>query len=165
MAYIRSLSPAGGDGECFLCKYWSSPDRDRPNHVLWRGAGCFVAFNRFPYSNGHLLIAPGRHVPTLAELTDDELNELIRRIRDAQILLTETLRPQGYNVGMNIGRCAGAGLPDHVHAHVVPRWDGDTSFMSVVGDARVIPQDMDELYACCAEAAARVGLPPLAGLS
>ncbi len=165
MAYIRSLSPAGTEDGCFLCKYWRAADCDRVNHVVWRGPTCFVAFNRFPYNNGHMLIAPGRHEPSLRELRDAELDEMIRHIRDVQILLTDVLHPAGFNVGMNFGRCAGAGLPDHAHAHVVPRWDGDTNFMSVVGDARVIPQDMDDLYAQFAEAAVRIGLPPLAGMS
>ena len=163
MAYIRSLLPASGDNGCFLCKYWAGEEHDRANHVIWRGQACFVAFNRFPYNNGHMLIAPGRHQPSLRELGDAELDEMIRRIRDVQVLLTEVLHPAGFNVGMNFGRCAGAGLPDHAHAHVVPRWDGDTNFMSVVGETRVIPQDMDELYVQFAEAAVRIGLPPLTG--
>ncbi len=163
MDYIRSLAPGGQDNGCFLCKYWAAAEQDRANHVLWRGPTCFVAFNRFPYSNGHVLIAPGRHVPALADLADAELDELIRRIRDAQVLIAEVVRPQGFNVGINAGRCAGAGLPDHIHAHVVPRWEGDTNFMTVLGDARVIPQDLDELYGEFARAASRLGLPPLAG--
>jgi len=164
MDYIRSLHASDeGLGECFLCRYWADPAEDRRNYVLWREGACLVAFNRFPFNNGHMLVAPARHKGTLDELEDAELSELIRRVRDVQRLLTGVVRAQGFNVGINVGRCAGAGLPDHIHIHVVPRWEGDTNFMGVVGDTRVIPQSMDDLYAELAEAAPRLGLPPLAG--
>lgn len=159
--YVRALSGNPEDEGCFLCRYWAEPGRDAENHVLWRGPGCFAAMNRFPYNNGHVLIAPGSHKANLGDLAETELDELIRRIRDVQVLLRETLHPHGFNVGMNFGRCAGAGLPDHLHAHIVPRWDGDTNFMFVTGNARVIPQDMTELYGDLADAAIRLGLPPL----
>lgn len=163
MAYIRSLAPEGTGDACFLCKYWAARGEDRANHVLWRGPTCFAALNRFPYNNGHVLVAPARHTPGLQDLTEAELAELIRLLRDTQVLMSQALRPHGFNVGINMGRCAGAGLPDHIHAHLVPRWDGDTNFMAVVGDARVVPQDLDQLYDELASAAARVSLPPLTG--
>lgn len=159
LEYVRALAPPGAADECFLCKYWAHADADRANHVLWRTGRCFVALNRFPYNNGHLLIAPGGHQPSLADLDDAALAELFRMVRDAQRLLMHVLRPHGSNVGMNFGRCAGAGLPDHMHVHVVPRWDGDTNFMSIVGDTRVIPQDLDRLYADLVRAAGELGLP------
>lgn len=163
LRYVRSLAPAGNDEACFLCKYWSTPEHDRTNHVIWRGPACLVALNLFPYNNGHVLIAPGAHKGSLDAFTDAELTEMIRAVRDIQRLLTAVLHPHGYNVGMNVNRCAGAGLPDHLHAHVVPRWEGDTNFMCVTGNVRVIPQDMDTLYAELAAAAPKLGLPPLAG--
>lgn len=165
MSYIRSIDKNDDGSGCFLCNYWNQPSNDRSHLVLWRGRQCFAMFNRFPYNNGHLLIAPGRHVAALPDLDEQALLEIMQLIRDTQKLLTEVIRPQGFNIGFNIGRCAGAGLPDHIHAHIVPRWDGDTNFMSVIGDSRVIPQDLDELYGLLAEAAPRIGLPPLAGMS
>lgn len=161
MDYIRSINREGTNEGCFLCRYWSDSANDRAHHVIWRGEQCFATLNSFPYNNGHLLIAPGRHVPLLSDLDDAGLAEMIRLIRDTQTLLSAVLRPNGFNIGINVGRCAGAGLPDHVHAHVVPRWDGDTNFMSVIGDTRVIPQSLDDLYAELAAAAPRAGLPPL----
>jgi ATP adenylyltransferase len=165
IAYVRSLAPAGPDDVCFLCKYWEADAAGPANHVLWRGAHSFVALNRFPYNNGHCLIASGAHVPMLGDLEDAALCELMRSIRDVQRLLDAVLKPAGVNVGMNFGRCAGAGLPDHVHIHVVPRWEGDTNFMSVSGHTRVIPQDLDELYRELVDGAARLGLPAVGGSS
>ncbi len=103
---------------------------------------CFVILNLYPYNGGHLMVVPMRHVATLAGLHDDELVETARLTRLAEIALTETYRPQGMNVGINLGRPAGAGIIDHVHVHLVPRWDGDTNFMPVVGNVRVLPEDL-----------------------
>lgn len=146
MEYIRSLTDDGGDGGCFLCKYWASPADDRANHVVWRTPDSFVVMNRFPYTNGHLLIAYAGHVGELDGLEPNALTDLTRTIRDAVGVLRRTLAPQGFNVGFNVGRCAGAGLPDHLHAHVVPRWSGDTNFMAVLGDVRMIPDALDALF-------------------
>jgi len=158
MDYIRSLADeANGDG-CFLCRYWAQPDRDRENHVVWRTAGAFVVMNRFPYTNGHLMIAHAAHKGDPTDLGVDELTEMTAAIRDAVAVLKRTISPQGFNIGYNIGRCAGAGLPNHLHAHVVPRWSGDTNFMAVLGDKRVIPDSLDALWAELTKAAARLGL-------
>jgi len=111
--------------------------------VLHRGTLAFVILNLFPYNNGHLMIVPRRHIATLAEATVDELQELITLTRRAEIVLTEAYAPHGLNVGMNLGKAAGAGVADHLHIHVVPRWSGDTNFMTVVGTVRVLPETLD----------------------
>lgn len=158
MEYIHSLEPGADDEECFLCRYWKDPSEDRQNRVVWRSQRTFVVMNRFPYTNGHMLISPADHVPDLGGLDDASLLEMTCAIRDAIRLLAETVSAQGFNAGINLGRCAGAGLPDHVHAHVVPRWSGDTNYMAVVGDVRVIPQSLDDLHERLTVSAARLGL-------
>lgn len=110
--------------------------------VLVRGRLCYVVLNLYPYNNGHLMVIPYRHVGSLAAATPDELGELMRLTRDAEVALTEAYGPQGINVGMNLGQAAGAGIVDHIHVHLVPRWLGDTNFMSVVGETRVLPEDL-----------------------
>ena len=112
--------------------------------VLIRGRACYAILNLYPYNNGHLMIVPNRHVGTLRAATDEELRELMRLTRHAEIALTEAYQPQGINVGMNLGRSAGAGIVDHLHVHLVPRWTGDTNFMSVVGNVRVLPEELGE---------------------
>ena len=160
MAYIRTLTPKG-DPECFVCKYRDEVGREAQNHVVQRSDRCIVLMNKFPYTNGHLLVAPLVHQPDLHELEPETLLEFTALIRDWVHVVTTTVHAHGMNVGMNLGRCAGAGLPGHVHMHIVPRWDGDTSFMTVLSDTRVIPQDLDELYALLVTQARRLGyLPP-----
>ncbi len=158
MQYIRSLGDDVTDEGCFLCRYWEDPDADAENHVVWRGETAFVVMNRFPYTNGHLLISHAGHKGELTELDDGELTEMTRLLRDGVSMLREALNPQGFNVGYNIGRCAGAGLPGHLHAHIVPRWGGDTNFMAVLGDARVVPDALDTLYGQLVEIARASGL-------
>lgn len=110
--------------------------------VVARGRLAFIILNLYPYNNGHLMVVPFRHVGTLAALTSDELSELMQLTRDSEVALNEAYQPQGINVGINLGRPAGAGIVDHVHIHLVPRWTGDTNFMSVVGNTRVLPEDL-----------------------
>jgi ATP adenylyltransferase len=112
--------------------------------VVARGRLCYVILNLYPYNNGHLLVVPSRHVGTLQAATPEELNELMHLTRHAEIALAEAYKPQGINVGINLGRPAGAGVVDHLHVHVVPRWTGDTNFMSVVGNVRVLPEELGE---------------------
>ncbi len=157
MAYVESME-ARRDA-CFLCAYRDQPEQDDANHVLWRSPRTLVVFNRFPYTNGHLLVASTVHMAELGQLDDDEKLELLSRTADAQAVLSRAIEPQGFNIGMNVGRCAGAGLPDHVHLHVVPRWNGDTNFMSVIGDARVILQSIESLHRRLRELSAEMGLP------
>lgn len=161
MEYIRSLADEAGGRGCFLCTYAGEPDRDAERHVVWRTDHTLTVFNKFPYSNGHLLVAPLAHLADLSDLDDAALTDLFRQVRDAKRLLGETTGAHGFNVGMNFGRCAGAGLPDHLHVHLVPRWNGDTNFMPVLADTKMIPESMDALYARMREAAGALGLPPL----
>jgi len=161
MPYIRGIDKDKSKGGCFLCHNRDNPQQDKENYVLWRCERSLVVFNRFPYNNGHLLIAPKRHIAGLDEADDAELLELMKLIRKCQEVLDIAVNPHGYNVGMNFGRCAGAGLPGHLHIHVVPRWNGDTNFMSVCSDTKVISQGMDELYALLTDISRENNLPGL----
>lgn len=146
--YIRD-SATSGEPEmgCFLCRYAAAPSSlDRENLVLWRRDHCLVVMNRFPYNNGHLLVAPIAHLGTLGDLEGPDLTQPIETIREAMGVLDRILRPQGYNVGLNQGRSAGAGLPGHLHWHVVPRWDGDANFMPVISHSRVIIESLHEFF-------------------
>jgi ATP adenylyltransferase len=158
MEYIRSLDREAEDCGCFLCCYHEHPAEDAANHVICRGRHAFALLNRFPYTNGHLLVAVNRHVGEPAALTDDELTDLTRMTYRAVELLRQTVGPQGFNIGCNLGRCAGAGLPDHLHNHIVPRWSGDTNYMAVLGGVRVIPDALSVLHAQLVEAAVRMGM-------
>lgn len=159
MEYIRSLGGDKADEGCFLCRYVASPESDGPHRVVWRSGRCLTVFNGFPYNSGHLLVAPLAHVADLEAMEDEALDELIRQVRDAKRLLTAVLSPQGFNIGMNFGKCAGAGLPGHLHVHIVPRWEGDTNFMPVVGDTRVIPESIKAIHDRMREVAPGLGLP------
>ena len=110
--------------------------------VVFEDGACYVLLNLYPYNNGHLMVVPYRHVATLAELTSDEMSEIGRLLQRCETALTEAYRPHGFNVGINLGKPAGAGVLDHVHVHVVPRWSGDTNFMTVVGDMRILPEEL-----------------------
>ena len=127
---------------CVFCSALSDPEAN--SLVVFRGKTCFVILNLFPYNNGHLMIVPNRHIATLAPATPDELSELIELTRRAEIVMTEAYAPHGLNMGINLGKSAGAGILDHVHVHVVPRWNGDTNFMTVVGTTRVLPEDLQQ---------------------
>ncbi|MDD3249952.1 MAG: HIT domain-containing protein [Smithellaceae bacterium] len=112
------------------------------DYVLFEGRTCFVMLNRYPYVNGHLMIIPMRHLGDIVELTPGEREEIFSLVDISVKVLKEATNPQGFNIGMNLGKAAGAGIAEHVHVHVIPRWEGDTNFMSVVGNVRVIPQDL-----------------------
>jgi ATP adenylyltransferase len=142
IGYIQGLDK---NNECFFCHNIKNPASDEQNLVLWRTERSIVVLNRFPYNNGHLLIAPGRHISGLDQANDEELLELTKLVRESQKVLSLTIKPHGFNIGINLGRCGGAGLPGHLHIHVVPRWDGDTNFMSVCSDTKVISQSLAEL--------------------
>ncbi|MCD6175132.1 MAG: HIT domain-containing protein [Planctomycetes bacterium] len=154
--YIQGLPK---QSDCFLCDYLSTPDKDRDNLILWRTEHAMVVFNKFPYNNGHLLVAPVRHIATLDDASDTELLCLMSLVRDCQKALSLAIGPHGFNVGMNFGRCAGAGLPDHLHIHVVPRWNGDTNYMHVCSDTDVISQGLQELYDQLLEVSQKENLP------
>ena len=140
MEYIRSDSEETDVDGCVFC---SVPNRE-PERVLARGPVTYVVLNKYPYNPGHLLIVPLRHVGDLEELTDDEAVELQSMIRRSVHALRDEASPHGFNVGLNLGAGAGAGIPSHLHWHVVPRWNGDTNFMSVVGETRVLPELLAE---------------------
>jgi len=130
---------------CILCDKPKQKD-DVANYILYRGDKNFVIMNSYPYNPGHLMIAPYRHVANLEELTDEERHEHFDIVSRSVRLLKEIFNPTGFNIGMNIGRVAGAGIDDHVHTHIVPRWQGDTNFMPVIADVRVMPEALAETY-------------------
>ncbi len=141
--YIRAL--ADDARGCFLCRARDEHDRAEENLRLWVAGACLVVLNKFPYTGGHLLIAPTEHLAALGDVGGDVLREMMELTADCVRLLEHTVHAEGFNVGLNIGRCAGAGLPDHVHLHLVPRWGGDTNFMAVLGDVRMVHQSLKEL--------------------
>jgi ATP adenylyltransferase len=128
------------DAGCVFCRALADPDA--APLVVFRGTTCFVILNLFPYNNGHLMVIPNRHIASLSAATPEELSELIDLTRRAELALTEAYQPHGLNMGINIGKPAGAGILDHVHMHVVPRWNGDTNFMTVVGRTRVLAEEL-----------------------
>jgi ATP adenylyltransferase len=128
-------------GGCVFCAA-AAGESDDPL-VVARGELCFTMLNAFPYAAGHVMVSPCRHVGALEELTEDEVAELMRLATGALVALRRVMSPAGFNVGLNLGRVAGAGFADHLHLHVVPRWEGDTSFMPVIGDTGVIPQALE----------------------
>jgi ATP adenylyltransferase len=157
MEYIAGLGPGGDDG-CFLCQVIGTPQEDEQNNVLWRSARTLVLLNLFPYSSGHVLVTPTAHLAEPEDLSDEVLLELMQRTRDAKRVLQAALAAQGFNIGINLGRCAGAGLPGHLHVHVVPRWNGDINFMAVLGDVKVMPQSLAEVRHLFLTKAAELGL-------
>lgn len=130
-------------------------DRDEENYVVWRGELVYVVMNLFPYNNGHLLVVPYRRVEQYDGLTDEEQVAIARTIDRCIGWLRSVLNPDGFNVGMNLGRAAGAGVPEHLHVHVVPRWSGDTNFMSTTADMKVIPEAMADTYEKLRQAAGK----------
>ena len=130
---------SGANTDCIFC---STSEAGRDELILVRGRLCYVILNKYPYNNGHVMVAPARHVANLATMTGDEQVELMRLTRHAEMAITEAYTPQGINVGINLGRPAGAGVLDHLHVHLVPRWNGDTNFMTVVGNVRVLAEDL-----------------------
>jgi ATP adenylyltransferase len=135
--YITRGEPTSG---CIFCEASRPPEPG--SLVVFEGSACYVILNLYPYNNGHLMVVPYRHVATLAALTSDEMSEIGRLMQRCEAALTEAYQPHGFNVGINLGKAAGAGVLDHVHVHVVPRWGGDTNFMTVVGETRVLPEDL-----------------------
>ena len=139
--YIRMEKPAG----CILCDK-PAAGNDAANFILYRAKENYVMLNGYPYNPGHLLVVPYRHVSSLEGLTLEELHEHIEVVRRSIEVLREAFQPAGFNVGTNIGKVAGAGIDDHVHSHIVPRWQGDSNFMPVIADTRVVPQALLDTY-------------------
>ena len=141
MEYIEKEN--GGD--CIFCNRVDDK-RDQENFIVKRGELAFVMMNRYPYTTGHLMVAPYRHVASLCDLNPDEACEVMNLLGWSESILRRSLKPDGLNVGMNMGRCAGAGYPGHIHVHVVPRWEGDTNFMPVVSETKVLPEILADTY-------------------
>ena len=141
MEYILMEKPR----DCILCEK-PGQNQDAINYILYRGDKNFIILNSYPYNPGHLMIAPYRHLANLEELTGAELYEHFEMVSRCVKVLREAFSPQGFNIGMNLGAAAGAGITDHLHTHIVPRWQGDTNFMLVLADIRVIPQALAETY-------------------
>ena len=139
----------GGDEKCFICQAIADDrgtEHDLRRHVFFRSEFSIGILNRFPYNNGHLLIAPKRHIARLSDLTEHEQLDLLRSITHWVVRLEEIMDPNGFNVGINLGHAAGAGLPGHLHWHIVPRWVGDTNYITAIGSTKVIPQSLDALW-------------------
>lgn len=138
---MTGAKPAG----CFLCKKHQDSN-DAENYVVSRGVRCYVILNIFPYNPGHVMIVPYEHLPSVGDLDEETLAEMMILVSRCVKLLQKTMSPSGFNVGMNIGRVAGAGVAEHIHAHVVPRWEGDANFMPVVGSTKVLPEELRSTY-------------------
>jgi ATP adenylyltransferase len=144
LAYVKDASKDEDSG-CIFCTKPAEED-DQANLIVHRGDRCFVILNKFPYTNGHLMVAPYEHLPTLPELDADTTADMMALAQRAMVVLDEAYGPQGYNAGLNQGRVAGAGFEGHIHLHVVPRWAGDTNYMPVLSDTRVMPQSLEESW-------------------
>jgi ATP adenylyltransferase len=146
MAFVSGATGSSGDSACIFCDHLAEGDDERAG-ILWRGPHSFVLLNAFPYNTGHLMVAPLRHAGDLTELSPDERAELMELTNRSVAIVRDAMKAEGFNVGANLGRVAGAGVPGHVHVHVVPRWGGDTNFMPVVGDTKVLPEMLADTYA------------------
>lgn len=139
--YIRSPKHDG----CIFCDF-PKENRDKERLILYRGEKAFVIMNNYPYNPGHVMVAPYRHVANWEELTDEELLEIMKLTQLMIRAIKKAMNPDGFNLGVNLGRVAGAGIDSHVHLHIVPRWNGDTNFMPVIADTKVIPESLEEAY-------------------
>ncbi|MEO6891153.1 MAG: HIT domain-containing protein [Ktedonobacteraceae bacterium] len=143
MAYIApKTEPAPG---CIFCTK-PAADRDVENHILHRGERCYMMLNLYPYSNGHLMVVPYQHLNSIEKLEAATLVDMLAQVQLAQRVIRATMHPDGFNMGINEGKAAGAGYEEHVHLHVVPRWNGDTNFMPVLADVKVMPEHIDTVY-------------------
>ncbi len=146
MAYIKG-DTAPEQGGCVLCQlFQDDPAQDQHNLVLYRGTHCYVVLNKYPYNVGHLMVVPYMHTADLSALSEACACQLFDLTRRSVALLTAEYAPHGCNMGMNIGRTAGAGIAEHLHMHVVPRWNGDTNFMPLLGGTKLIPEDLEQTY-------------------
>jgi ATP adenylyltransferase len=144
--YIASGSGGSDSTQCVFCRILNDPANDKTNLVLHRAAHNFVVLNIYPYISGHLLIVPNSHVADLDQISKETSDEMMDLTKSAQTALREAYNPPGLNVGMNLGKAAGAGVADHLHIHVMPRWVGDTNFMSTIANTRVLPEDLRTTY-------------------
>jgi ATP adenylyltransferase len=139
------IQPNKKRGICFLCRA-SREKKDSQNHILKRSSFNFAILNRYPYNTGHIMIAPNRHVASLSKMNEKEKLDWLKLLDEMTETLQKVLSPQGFNVGLNLGKAAGAGVPGHLHLHIVPRWNGDVNFMPVIADTRVISEALDSIY-------------------
>lgn len=153
MTFIAPKTPQSQ--ECIFCTQ-PAEHRDEKNHILYRGERCYIMLNRYPYNNGHLMIAPFQHVGTIEKLSAETLAELMAQAQLALKALRFAMKPDGFNMGINEGKVAGAGFADHMHLHIVPRWNGDTNFMPVIAEIKVMPEHLDIVYQQLKEAIATV---------
>jgi ATP adenylyltransferase len=156
MSYLRRTP--SNEPTCIFCSKVEE-DNDPKNHILYRGKHCFVILNLYPYNNGHLMVVPYQHTSKLEEIEETALAELMTLTQKAVEILTAAYNPQGFNIGINLGTAAGAGIATHIHQHVVPRWNGDTNFVSIVGQTRIIPEWIDETYVQLRDRWERVARP------
>jgi ATP adenylyltransferase len=144
MAYIGAPEPAG----CLFCRVWEAPEsEDEENLLVVREPAALVMLNKFPYNSGHVMVAPRTHAGDLTDLDREQLLALMQLVQRSLRAIRQAVAPQGFNVGVNLGRTAGAGIPGHVHVHVVPRWDGDTNFMPVIGEVKVVNEHLQATWA------------------
>ncbi len=141
MKYIVGAKSKG----CLFCQK-AKENKDKENYLVYRGKKGFIILNTFPYNNGHLMVVPYKHTSCFEDLGEEELIEIGRLIKKSVAILKKSLNPQGFNIGANLGRIAGAGIEDHIHIHIVPRWEGDTNFMPVMGKTKVIPELLEDTY-------------------
>lgn len=149
LSYVSTNPPPNPGNPCFICRALEctdGPEADRANLLLWRRPLSAVVLNRFPYNNGHLLVVPNRHIGQFEELSDAEHLEMMDSLRVLQGIIRTSMQAEGFNIGLNLGRTAGAGVPGHLHWHLVPRWFGDTNFMPILTDTKVVVQALDALY-------------------
>jgi ATP adenylyltransferase len=144
-AYIEKPSTGSSEGGCIFVDL-PFQDNDRENLLLYRGKKAFVMLNAYPYTNGHLMVAPYKHTAELMDLDDEELLEINQLVARSSKWITAVYKPDGFNIGVNVGNAAGAGIPTHIHWHIVPRWNGDTNFMTTIGDVRVLPQSLTDSF-------------------
>lgn len=141
MEYILSKK----NEQCIFC-IGNDPAQDKERLILYRSSLAFVIMNRYPYNNGHLMISPYKHVSRLEDLDRDMAQDMFWLLRNSNLILQECMKPEGFNIGINIGKVGGAGIEDHIHIHIVPRWNGDTNFMPVLGNVRVMPEYLQDTY-------------------
>jgi ATP adenylyltransferase len=144
MQYLTNSDRATTGSSCVFCVKATAPDTNE--HILYRGDSAYITLNRYPYNNGHLMVIPYAHAASLELLDPPALTELMLLVNRGLAALRQAYHPDGFNIGINLGRAAGAGIAEHVHVHIVPRWNADTNFMPIVGDTRVIPETLDQTY-------------------
>ena len=154
---MRYIEAVGHEG-CVFCEKLECVDSDREELLLLRGKRCFIMLNLYPYTNGHLMVAPYRHVASIEMLEQDELVEFMELAQQGVRILKKAIVPQGFNLGINMGRVAGAGVQGHLHLHVVPRWEGDTNYMPVLSETKVIPDSLESVYDKLRKALGELGL-------